>query len=376
MLFYNIKYCFKLNLEIMKCLFSCLFSFISLTSIAQGVVPSVDFNNFLVSFENGFFRQIEVQPVSNLKAGDEFVCYLDTRGNLRIYDGKERKDITLLNAEYEVSDHLMAYKIAGALRLWDEGKIYNLTNWAMDFAVRDSLVVYQDRRYSSVNVYWNKQMIPIMTLLNEVKLPSFIGENILVFNDNSNTYHAFWRGKNYEIGTYNDEKMNFNIGTDVFCFNDPYSQTFVVFQDGIFTEVESMLAQNFKSGRGFVTYQDINGNLLYYSNKDKFQLSNFAPNFTDTKDDITIWGESNYLFAFVNGEKKQIANYIPKDYKLKNNICAFRNIMGGVSAVINGRVEEITNFQDAEYEIYGNKVLVKLFNKSIIVFSKGQKFTN
>ena len=137
-----------------------------------------------------------------------------------------------------------------------------------------------------------------------------------------------------------------------------------------------MLAQNFKSGRGFVTYLDINGNLLYYSNKDKFQLSNFAPNFTDTKDDITIWGENNYLFAFVNGEKKQIANYIPKDYKLKNNICAFRNIMGGVSAVINGRVEEITNLQDAEYEIYGNKVLVKLFNKSIIVFSNGKKFTN
>jgi hypothetical protein len=360
----------------MKLIFKCLFIFSNFLSFAQGVVPTVDFNNFLVSFENGFFRQIEVQPVSNLKAGDEFVTYLDTRGNLRIYDGKERKDITLLNAEYEVSDHLMAYKIAGALRLWDAGQIYNLTNFAMDFAVRDSLVVYQDRRYSSVNVYWNKQMIPIMTLLNEVKLPSFIGENILVFNDNSNTYHAFWRGKNYEIGTYNDEKMNFNIGTDVFCFNDPYSQTFVVFQDGIFTEVESMLAQNFKSGRGFVTYQDINGNLYYYSNNDKFQLSNFAPNFTDTKDDITIWGESNYLFAFVNGEKKQIANYIPKDYKLKNNICAFRNIMGGVSAVINGRVEEITNLQDAEYEIYGNKVLVKLFNKSIIVFSNGKKFTN
>ena len=50
--------------------------------------------------------------------------------------------------------------------------------------------------------------------------------------------------------------------------------------------------------------------------------------------------------------------------------------MGGVSAVINGRVEEITNLQDAEYEIFGNQVLVKLFNKSSIVFSNGKKFTN
>lgn len=360
----------------MNYFFSCLICFISVTTFSQGVVPTIDFNNFLVSFENGFFRQIEVQPVSNLKAGDELMCYLDTRGNLRIYDGKERKDITLLNADYKVSDHLMGYEIAGALRVWDAGKIYSLTNWAMDFEVRDSIVVYQDRRFSSVNVYWNKQMIPIMTLLNEVKLPTSIGENLLVFNDNSNAYHIFWRGKNYEIGSYNDEKLNFNIGTDILCFNDPYSQSFVVFQEGSFTNVESMPTRNYKSGRGFVTYQDINDNLFYYSNGEKFQLSNFSPSFSDTKDDLTIWGENNYLFAYVNGEKKEVSNYIPKDYKLKNNIYAFRNIMGGVSALIDGKLEEITNFQDAEYEIFGNQVLVKLFNRSSIVFSKGRKYTN
>ena len=121
----------------MKLIFKCIFIFSNFLSFAQGIVPTIDFNNFLVSFENGFFRQIEVQPVSNLKAGDEFVTYLDTRGNLRIYDGKERKDITLLNAEYEVSDHLMAYKIAGALRLWMQDKyiISPILQWILLFAI-------------------------------------------------------------------------------------------------------------------------------------------------------------------------------------------------------------------------------------------------
>jgi hypothetical protein len=100
----------------------------------------------------------------------------------------------------------------------------------------------------------------------------------------------------------------------------------------------------------------------------------------------TVTGTDTYVgtlspaIAFASGinssKFKNIEISGNKFYKLKNNICAFRNIMGGVSAVINGRVEEITNLQDAEYEIYGNKVLVKLFNKSIIVFSNGKKFTN
>jgi len=79
----------------MKLIFKCLFICSNFLSFAQGVVPSVDFNNFLVSFENGFFRQIEVQPVSNLKAGDEFVTYLDTRGNLRIMMERNAKIIRL-----------------------------------------------------------------------------------------------------------------------------------------------------------------------------------------------------------------------------------------------------------------------------------------
>ena len=54
----------------------------------------------------------------------------------------------------------------------------------------------------------------------------------------------------------------------------------------------------------------------------------------------------------------------------------FRNILGGVSALVNGKTQEITNMRDAEFEIYGNKVLVKLFNKTSIVFSEGKIYTN
>ena len=78
----------------------------------------------------------------------------------------------------------------------------------------------------------------------------------------------------------------------------------------------------------------------------------------------------------MNGKNKQTSSYIPKDYKLKNNVFAFRNIIGGVSAFINNEIFELTNQNDAAYEIYGNLVLLKLFNNNVVVFKDGQKFQN
>ena len=65
---------------------------------------------------------------------------------------------------------------------------------------------------------------------------------------------------------------------------------------------------------------------------------------------------------------------MPKDYLIKNDVIAYRNIMGGVSSFVNGINTEISNQMNAEYEIYGSSVLVKLFNSSFIVFQNGMKY--
>ncbi len=69
---------------------SCLIGILTTQTQAQGIVPTLDFNNFFVSFQDGYFRPIEIQPIVSYKAGDEVVAYVDTRGNLKMYDGKER----------------------------------------------------------------------------------------------------------------------------------------------------------------------------------------------------------------------------------------------------------------------------------------------
>jgi hypothetical protein len=373
-LFFNSKvFCLKFaNFVLMKnfIFFLIVFSF-SLS--AQKVIPFVDFNNYFRSFENENFRQLEFQQIREFKAGDEFVAYIDTKGNLRVYDGNERKDISNMNVEYKVSDHLMAYSISATLNMWDAGKLRTLTYFARDFDVKDSIIVFGDTRFNTVNVYWNKEIYPLYQLTTELYMPEVIGDNIVAFKDNGNFYKVFWRGKIYDLGVWNTA-IEFQAGTDILCFNDPTTRTFAIFENGEFLDVEQFYMKKYKAGRGFIVYEDLNSNLIMYKNGKKEQLSNFSANFWEVKDDLVVWGENSFIYAFQNGVKVQVSNYTPKDYLLKNNVFAFRNIMGGVSVLMDGKVHEISNQTDAEYEIYGNSVLVKLFNRSFIVFKNGKKY--
>ena len=69
-----------------------------------------------------------------------------------------------------------------------------------------------------------------------------------------------------------------------------------------------------------------------------------------------------------------VCNFRPDEMLLKNNVFVFRNVLGGVSAFVDNKVVEITSQANSSFEIYGNAVLVKLFNRSFIVYSKGVKY--
>jgi hypothetical protein len=357
----------------MKVYLLTLVLFFLFNGLAQPVVPFVDFNNYFRVFENDNFRTIELQPIISYQAGDEFVAYMDNRENLRIFDGKERKDVTNMNIKFSISDHLLAYNVGPTLNIWDAGKLRTLTYFSKNYVVKDSIIVYEDTRYNSVNVYYNKQTYPLYTITGELYMPTAIGDNIVAFKDNGSFYKVFYRGQIYDLGVWNNE-IDFKAGCDILCFNDPTQRSFALFEKGEFLDVESQYMRKYKSGRGFIVYEDLNGNLWYYKDGEKTELSNFSPSFWEVQDDMVIWGENNYVFAYSNGEKKEVCNFIPKDYLLKNGVFAFRNIAGGVSAFVNGKIEEITLQGDSEYSIYGNLVLVKLFNKSYIVLKNGEKF--
>jgi hypothetical protein len=352
-------------------LLSILFLFVSFNYNAQKTVPFVDFNHYFQSYQNGAFRMVEMQRIIDYKGGDEFVAYIDNKGNLRLFDGQEIQDITNLNVEYQVSDHLMTWRVGPTLNLWDNKKQQTLTFNVGEYQVRDSIVVFQDLRYNTVRVYWKGELFNLYTVVDQLNMPEFIGENIVAFKDNGDYYKIFWNGKIYNLGVWNG-KIDFQAGTDIATFNDPTMRTYAVFENGEFLDVEKFYMKNYRAGRGFIVYEDLNNNLIYYKSGEKKTLTYFAAQFWDVKDDLVIWEENSYVYCLYKGEKIQVCNYIPEEYQLKNGVFAFKNILGGASAFVNGEIKEITNQEMVSLNIYGSDVIVQLFNNTFLILDGGK----
>lgn len=352
------------------------FLFLFCVSIAQAqLAPFLDFNGFFRTFYKDNFRQLEFQPIQSFEASNTHVAYIDMRGDFKIYQGDEIKLITNQIVKYKLSDGQLAWNISNALYAMVNGEHRLLSTFADRYEVSDSLVLFENTQYNTINVLYNGKTYPLMrTTGDAVEMPAFIGDNLVVFKDIGDIYRVFWRGQFTELGSWSLNDIKFSAGRNIACFNDPTHNTFAVFENNAFMDIEDRFVKKFKAGWEFCVYEDANGNLMHYQNGKITQLSNYGASFWDVQDNIVIWAENSYYYTFYEGEKVQLTSYAPADYKIKNDIIAFRNILGGVSAFVNGRLVEITTQMDAKYEIYSDLVLVELFNKSFVVYRNGRKF--
>ena len=163
----------------MKFYLSSILLFATLTVSAQRVVPFLDFNHYFKTFSNGYFRQIEIQPIKELKYGDNLVVYVDMRENLRVYDGTKGMNVANINAEYAVSDNLMTWKIGETLNMWDAGHLQTLTYYGNRYEVKDSIIVFEDTRFNSINVYYQGKVKQLVSGFGELEWPTLIGQNIV-----------------------------------------------------------------------------------------------------------------------------------------------------------------------------------------------------
>lgn len=346
-----------------------------LNATAQEVVPFIDFNGFFKSYQNGFFRQIEFQRVREFKTGDDVVAYIDFRGNLRVFDGTKPKDISNVQVEYEVSDHLMTWKIGPTLNLWDNGEMRTLTYFADQYVLRDSIVVFNDTRFNSVHVYFQGDVYELYRSSGTVAMPDVVGENIVAFRDNGNFNKVFWKGQIYELDVWH-EKYPYSAGTDILAFNDPINGTFAIFENGEFLDVEDFRMNSYKAGRGFVVYENVNNDLMMYKDGETAKLTNFGADFYDVKDDVVIWTENGFTYGYSNGQKFELAKIIVTNYEIKNNVIVFRNMIGGVDALIDGKLKNLTTLQNVNFTIHGDAVLLESFNKTFSLHIDGREYRN
>jgi hypothetical protein len=361
-----------MSLKISISIFIC---FVVTLNLYSQVAPFVDFSGYLNTFYKGNVRLLEFQRIVEFQAGDYIVAYIDNKENFKIFNGEQVEQLSVQQVVYKTSDNIVGWKIGNFLYGYENGVKKTLCVNTGEFIVKDSLIVFQDTRFKTINVWYKNEIIQIMQQTGDMSMPEAIGENIIGFKDNGDVYRIFWRGKLYEIGG-SSYSIEMSAGTDLLSFNNSINKTFSVFDNGEIYDVEYAYMKKYKTGRGFVIYEDQIGNLWKYEKENKFNITDFNSGLWSVLDDSFVWNENNLLFTLVNGQKTLIANYLPADFLLKNDVIVYRNNLGGVSVFKNGKNTLLTNQSDAKYSIYGNNVLVELFNKSFIYYSNGEIFHN
>lgn len=351
------------------------FSILFTNNFIAQVAPFVDFSGYLNTFYKGNIRTLEFQRITNFSAGDNVLAYIDNRENFKIFNGENVEQITVQQVKFNHSDNIVAWQIGNFLYGFENGIKKTLCTNTGDFIVKDSFIVFQDIRFKTVNVWYKNQIFTLMQQTGEMHMPESIGENIIGFKDNGDVYRIFWRGNFYEIGG-SAYQMEMNAGTDVLCFNNTITKNFTVFDQGEFYDVETAFMKKYKSGRGFVIFEDQIGNLLKFEKGNKINVSDFNSGIWEVVDDEVIWNENNLLFTLVNDVKTQIISFIPAEYRLKNSIFVYRNNLGGISVFHDGKNIVLTNQTESSFSIYGNSVLVELFNKSYLYYNNGEIYHN
>ena len=59
---------------------------------------------------------------------------------------------------------------------------------------------------------------------------------------------------------------------------------------------------------------------------------------------------------------------------MKNDVVAFRTLMGGIGASIGGVYKEVTSINGTEFVINGHGVMVQLQNRAVLVLYNGQVY--
>ncbi|MEP6647640.1 MAG: hypothetical protein ABJC12_11185, partial [Saprospiraceae bacterium] len=176
----------------------------------------------------------------------------------------------------------------------------------------------------NVTIPYKSLVIPFLDEIDPVALQ--IGAVNTLVKTSTNT----WKGFNTDVTAFRLSLENWMTGTPL------PKQALILGTGGASKAISHALfsigikpSTVSRSGKSNYVYEDLNGNLWHYKNGKKTALTNFSATFWEVKDDIVVWGENNMLYTFSNGEKTQVCTYTPKDYQLKNNVFAFRNLMGG-----------------------------------------------
>lgn len=348
--------------------------FISSVSYDQNLTAFVDANNRLYKFDSGTVTQIYYQPTEAIHIDNQYICFVDSKGDIYVDFYGQMEMVAQSHTAIYDTDNLLVIQTATVLRAFDQGVKHILTSNAMQVAVGDSLVVWQDYIGGYLRYYYHDEIKEVAMVVGDYPLePEHVGPNTFVYQDNAGNRSVFWHGKFWPIFSANQYAV-IKAGQDVVAFNDPLSGTFAAFDNGYVVDVDPQHALAFACGDNFIYFKDAAETHKIFREEEVMELGLDLQN-VDVHDSIVVYTEfsaGGITKIWYQMEIYQIYNTRVTEYQVDGGIVAYLNQWGGVSAFVRGKEIEITRSRVQNFVLHGNTITMQMGPSSYWVWWNGK----
>lgn len=360
-----------------KTLISLTLLTIAAPSFCQTMGAYVNYRNKFIVFEDGVFRSAEYQKPMAFRVGGSYVAYLDNAENLKVFqNGRAIKLEGARSIDPVVTNHLMAYTIAGVLKVFDSGKTRTLCYNTGQHVVQDSIVAWSDMVNQTLNIYERGESVILEDGLAAEPINNFkAGDNILAYITNfERKFKVYYQGEVWEINDYVDEDMRYEVGRDLVGFEDVSTRTFNAFYQGQVYDVEDFMPREFKVGDGIMAYIDVADDLKVFEDGMIYTAADFAPESFLVQDSLVIWKQQGFLWCFKDGQTHQVARYIPQQWQASWGTIAFIDQNNNISMFKDGQVSVLTRENVREFDLNRNVIVYKTGVNTNKVWYKGRVY--
>ncbi len=323
-------------------LFFLLTAGIGLYAQGGGYAAYVDFRQRFWVFDHGQKKLLEEQKVKSFKVGGNCVAYVDYADNFKVYMNGEVKTLEIGSVRnYVVTNYLVAYSMTDILKVYDKGKVKMLSANVKDFAIGDSLVIFYDYYFNSLNGYYNgKVYSKRMRLQGEQVQKMEASHNVAgIVTAEDRNFWIFYKGQAELINQF-VEKVNFKAGRDIVAYMDEPTRTFKAYYRGEIYDVDNFQPVRYEMGDARIVYIDVVGNFKTFYDGQVATILPVEPTFFQVKDSMIVYQELDRFKCFYEGRVHEVSEFMPTNWQFERNMIVFLD-----------RTNNIVVFKDGEKKI-------------------------
>ncbi len=310
--------------------------FFTFNGNAQPLSAYVNLQNQVMVWDNGMIRKVDyLQPVV-MKVGRVTVPYIDNSRSFKVYYGGGVKTLNVgFTNDFYATDNLVAFLNNTSLHVFDKGVVKNLSTFATQYYLGDSVLLFFDGVRSEYKAYYNGKVYPI---------------------------EGFLAGNPLEV-----VKVTDNIAA-----YDNYANQFRIFYHGEIIEQENYAVTSFEVGRNTVGYVDINRQFKIFHNGETYITEDFPPISYKVGDNVAAYISNDGYFKIFHGDSIKTVGFFSPEYKVADNIVLYRDQSGYMKVFYKGKIHTLESYYPDKVEAQYNSVAYVNQAKVLRLFSEGE----